>query len=64
MQIVGKHRDWIAGAVQHPGGLHKALQVPPGQPIPPQKEMKATHSTDDHLRHMAMLAETFKRMGR
>jgi len=30
-------KDWIAGAVKHPGALHKQLGVKQGQPIPEAK---------------------------
>lgn len=30
-------KSWIAGAIKHPGALHKELGVPQGQKIPPKK---------------------------
>lgn len=33
-RIVGRRRRWIAGAIRHPGALHRALRVPPGERIP------------------------------
>ena len=29
--------NWIAGAIKHPGALHKTLGVPQGQKIPASK---------------------------
>lgn len=29
--------QWIAGAIKHPGALHRELHVPQGQPIPQAK---------------------------
>ena len=33
---VGK-KNWIAGAIKHPGGLHKSLGIPLDQKIPKGK---------------------------
>lgn len=52
--------NWIAGAIKHPGGLHRALDVPEGKKIPASKIRKAEHSKNGHLRHMAQLADTLK----
>ena len=30
-------KDWIAGAIKHPGALHKELHVPQGKKIPANK---------------------------
>ena len=30
-------KKWIAGAIKHPGALHRALHVPKGQKIPTTK---------------------------
>ena len=30
-------KKWIAGAIKHPGALHRALGVPKGQKIPATK---------------------------
>lgn len=40
------------------GGLHRALGVPEGQPIPQDKMEKAKNSKNEHVRHMAHFAET------
>ena len=55
-------KHWIQGAIKHPGGLHKALHVPMGQPIPASKLAKAKKSSNSHVRHMAQLAATLKKM--
>lgn len=32
-----QHRNWIAGAIKHPGSLHRELGVPQGAKIPAKK---------------------------
>ena len=51
---------WIAGAIKHPGALHKSLHVPKGQKIPEAKLEKASHSKNPTLRKRAALAKTLK----
>ena len=50
---------WIQKATKPStkGDLHKALHVPQGKTIPKAKINKATHSKDEHLRHMAQFAK-------
>lgn len=55
MSLPGK---WMQGAVQHPGGLHKALHVPMGQKIP-EKKVEAAKHKGGHLAKMANLAGVF-----
>jgi hypothetical protein len=50
---------WMAGAVKHPGALHRSLGVPQGQKIPAAKIAKAAHSSNPTLRRRAVLAQTF-----
>ena len=50
---------WMAGAVKHPGALHKELGVPQGQKIPEKKLEKAENSSNPLERKRASLAETF-----
>lgn len=50
--------NWIKGAINHPGGLHRALGVPEGQKIPADKLAKAKKSPNEHIRRMANLAST------
>ncbi len=53
-------KNWIQGAISHPGGLHRALHVPQGQNIPAGKINKAAGSSNVHLARMANLAKTLK----
>ena len=54
--------NWIAGAIKHPGALHKELGVPEGKKIPEKKLEKAEHSKNPVERKRANLAETLKGM--
>jgi hypothetical protein len=56
----GKAKNWIQGAIKHPGALHKALGVKQGEKIPAAKLEKATHSKNKLLAKRAHLAETLK----
>jgi hypothetical protein len=42
------------------GGLHRALHVPEDKTIPAAKVEAATHSSNEHVRHMANFAKTLK----
>jgi hypothetical protein len=44
----------------HKGGLHRALNVPEGQPIPKAKLEKAKNSDNPHVMHMANFASTLE----
>ena len=52
--------NWIAGAIKHPGALHKELHVKEGEKIPAKKLDKAEHSKNPKLARRAHLAETLK----
>ena len=57
--MANKHHggNWIAGAIKHPGALHRQLGVPQGQKIPATK--LATAATKGGiLGRRARLAET------
>jgi hypothetical protein len=54
-------KNWIQGAIVHPGGLHKALGVPAGQKIPESK-INAAAKKGGRLGRMARLAKTLKKM--
>lgn len=54
--------NWIAGAIEHPGALHKKLHVKEGEKIPESKLKKAEHSKNPTLRKEANLAKTLKKM--
>ena len=62
MKEGGKAKHWIAGAIKHPGALHKELGVPEGKKIPAKKLQKAEHSSNPVERKRANLAETLKGM--
>ena len=55
-----KKKQWIKGAIKHPGALHKELGVPEGKKIPEKKLAKAEHSKNPLLKKRAVLAETLK----
>lgn len=57
-------KQWIQGAIKHPGALHKQLGVPEGEKIPADKLAKAAHSDNPTLAKRARLAETLKGMSR
>jgi hypothetical protein len=50
---------WIAGAIRHPGALHKELGVPAGKKIPEAKLAKAAKAGGKEGKR-ARLAETLK----
>ena len=55
-------KNWIAGAIKHPGALHRELGVPEGKKIPAGKLEKAAHSSNPTERKRANLAKTLKGM--
>ena len=55
-------KNWIAGAIKHPGALHKQLGVPEGEKIPASKLSKAAHSDNPTLAKRANLAMTLKKL--
>lgn len=55
-----KPKNWIKGAIKHPGALHEALGVPEGKKIPPKKMKKAENSKNPTIRKEAALAKTLK----
>jgi hypothetical protein len=59
LQGGGMAKHWMAGAVKHPGALHRALHVKPGSKIPAAKLAKAGHSKSPRVRKMAGLAKAF-----
>jgi hypothetical protein len=54
-------KNWIAGAIKHPGALHRELGVPQGQKIPAGKLAAAAKKGGTEGRR-AHLAETLKGM--
>ena len=57
----GSRGKWIAGAIQHPGALHRELGVPMGQKIPGAKLAKA-EKAGGTLGRRARLAETLGKL--
>lgn len=51
---------WIAGAIKHPGALHRELGVPQGQKIPASKLNAAARSSNPTERKRAALAKVLK----
>jgi hypothetical protein len=62
----GKNRrkNWIGGAIRHPGALHRSLGVPEGEKIPAAKVEAAAQSSDPTLARRARLAETLSHLNR
>lgn len=54
----GGSGNWIAGAIKHPGALHRKLNVPEGEKIPASKMAQAEHSSNPTERKEASLAHT------
>lgn len=54
-------KDWIKGAIKHPGALHKQLGVPEGKKIPESK-LKAAEKKGGVEGKRAHLAETLKKL--
>ena len=52
-------KKWIAGAIKHPGALHRSLGVPQGQKIPAGK-LAAAAKKKGTLGKRARLAQTLK----
>jgi hypothetical protein len=57
-------KHWIAGAIHHPGALHRALGVKPGDKISEKKMMAASHSKSPKIRKEVALARTLEKMHR
>ena len=57
-------KDWIAGAVEHPGALHRTLGVPQGKKIPQAKLAKAAKSGSALTKRRVSLAEALKKFER
>jgi hypothetical protein len=57
MKSVSLNQDLIH--LQH-GGLHRALGVPQGEPIPLEKLEEAMHSKSPHVRSMANFASVLE----
>ena len=55
-------KNWISGAIKHPGALHRELGVPQGEKIPAKKLAAAKHSDDPKIAKQANLAATLKKL--
>jgi len=55
-------KKWIQKAIKNPGGLHRALNVPEGDKIPPGKMAEAANSKNEHVRRMAAFAKRLSKM--
>lgn len=55
----GKVKNWIAGAIKHPGALHEELGVKKGEKIPASK-LAAAAKKPGAVGKRARLAETLK----
>lgn len=56
-------RNWIKGAIKHPGALHRALHVPKGKKIPKGKLRKAMKAKGK-LGRRARLAYTLSKLNK
>lgn len=59
---MAEKKNWIAGAIKHPGALRKSLHVKEGEKISESKLKKAEHSKNPKTAKRAHLAETLKKM--
>ena len=56
---MAKDKNWIAGAIKHPGALRKELHVKKGEKIP-EKKLEAAEKKGGVVGKRAQLAETLK----
>lgn len=55
-------KNWIKGAIKHPGALRKSLGVKKGEKIPEKKLEKAEHSKNKKTAKRARLAVELGKM--
>ena len=58
---MAKPKNWIAGAIKHPGALRKELGAKKGEPIP-AKKLAAAAKKPGVVGKRARLAQTLKKM--
>lgn len=58
---MSKPKNWIAGAIKHPGALRKELGAKKGDPIP-AKKLAAAAKKPGVVGKRARLAQTLKKM--
>jgi len=56
-------KDFIQGAIKHPGALRKSLHIKKGENIP-EKKLEAAAKKPGKLGQRARLAETLKKLPR
>lgn len=56
-------KNWIQGAIKHPGALHEELDVPKGKKIP-VKKLKEAEKKGGVEGKRAHLAETLKKINK
>lgn len=54
-------KNWIKGAISHPGALHRQLGIPAGKKIPKSK-IKAAEKKGGKLGARARLADTLSKL--
>lgn len=59
---MAKSKNWIAGAIKHPGALKKTLGVKSGEKIPESKLNKAMKSKNPTTVKRAVLAKTLRKL--
>jgi hypothetical protein len=55
-------KNFIKGAIKHPGALHRDLGVPAGQKIPASKLAAALKSSNPAIRKRAQFAKTLSKL--
>jgi hypothetical protein len=55
-------KNFIKGAIKHPGALHRELGVPAGQKIPASKLAAALKSSNPTVRKRAQFAKTLSKL--
>lgn len=58
---MAEKKNWIKGAIKHPGALRKSLKAKAGQKIP-QKKLEAAADKGGKLGQRARLAMTLKKL--
>lgn len=59
-----RKKNWLAGAIKHPGALRQQLDIPKGKKIPVAKLKSAAKSSDSTLAKRARLALTMRGFGK
>lgn len=59
--FIQEKKNWIAGAIEKPGSLHRALGVPQGEKIPKSK-LKVKETDSDKMKKRKILAQTLGKM--